>query len=92
MRKTHFIADLHYCRFEIAGGLVEKLSSSYERPTPVQMQAIPLMMEKRQILVCAPTGSGKTAAFLIPLIQLLNQEKGKSTSFPYQVLAEKNFF
>jgi len=41
------------------------------------MQAIPLMIAERQILVCAPTGSGKTAAFLVPLIHMLSQMKGK---------------
>ena len=38
------------------------------------MQAIPLMMDRRQVLVCAPTGSGKTAAYLVPLVHLLSQQ------------------
>ncbi|KHJ86088.1 DEAD/DEAH box helicase [Oesophagostomum dentatum] len=39
-----------------------------ETPTPIQMQAIPLMMEHRDVLASAPTGSGKTLAFAIPVI------------------------
>lgn len=37
------------------------LKTSYEKPTPVQMQAIPLMLDRRETLVCAPTGSGKNS-------------------------------
>ncbi|GFY39112.1 probable ATP-dependent RNA helicase DDX52 [Trichonephila inaurata madagascariensis] len=43
----------------------------YSKPTPIQMQALPLMLHNRQILASAPTGSGKTAAFLVPLIHSL---------------------
>ncbi|XP_078122439.1 putative ATP-dependent RNA helicase DDX52 [Sander vitreus] len=42
-------------------------------PTPVQMQAIPLMMHGRELLACAPTGSGKTLAFCLPLLAHLQQ-------------------
>ncbi len=40
----------------------------YDLPTPVQMQAIPAALEGRDIMVSAETGSGKTAAFLFPII------------------------
>ncbi|XP_019725208.1 putative ATP-dependent RNA helicase DDX52 [Hippocampus comes] len=42
-------------------------------PTPIQMQAIPLMMQCRELLACAPTGSGKTLAFCLPLLAHLKQ-------------------
>ena len=54
------------------------VSSGYINPTPIQMQAMPVMLQGRQILACAPTGSGKTAAFLLPIIHRLKgpQRKG----------------
>ncbi|XP_061659600.1 probable ATP-dependent RNA helicase DDX52 [Syngnathoides biaculeatus] len=42
-------------------------------PTPIQMQAIPLMMQARELLACAPTGSGKTLAFCLPLLAHLKR-------------------
>ncbi|TPX30145.1 hypothetical protein SmJEL517_g06222 [Synchytrium microbalum] len=45
--------------------------SEYTTPTPIQMQAIPLMLEGRQVMACAPTGSGKTLAFVLPILQTL---------------------
>ena len=53
-------------------------TQGYHAPTPIQMQAIPLMLKRREILACAPTGSGKTAAFMVPLIHMLEgpQKKG----------------
>ncbi len=52
-------------------------SSKYVEPTPIQMQAIPVMLGGRDMLGIAPTGSGKTAAFLIPLIMHLANEESK---------------
>ncbi|KEG14756.1 putative RNA helicase, putative,ATP-dependent RNA helicase [Trypanosoma grayi] len=42
-------------------------------PTPVQMQAIPSLLSGRDVLACAPTGSGKTIAFLIPMFHRLKK-------------------
>ncbi|WP_034923340.1 DEAD/DEAH box helicase [Gillisia sp. CAL575] len=46
----------------------------YTTPTPIQSQSIPAILKGRDILGCAQTGTGKTAAFSIPTIQLLNSK------------------
>ncbi len=62
-------------------GLSEKVldaveASGYEMPTPIQAQAIPPALEGRDILGIAQTGTGKTAAFTLPMLSLL--EKGRA--------------
>lgn len=47
----------------------------YSVPTPIQEQAIPVILDGRDLLGCAQTGTGKTAAFAIPLLQILRNEK-----------------
>jgi len=47
----------------------------YVTPTPIQAQSIPIVLEGTDLLGCAQTGTGKTAAFAIPIIQLLNKNK-----------------
>lgn len=49
--------------------------SDWKEPTPIQMQAIPAMLNGRDVLAAAPTGSGKTAAFVIPILSKLQNAK-----------------
>lgn len=51
-------------------------SEGYTHPTPIQEKAIPVVLERKDLLGCAQTGTGKTAAFAIPILQILHEQKG----------------
>ena len=54
--------------------------AGYSEPTPIQQQAIPPVLEGRDLMGCAQTGTGKTCAFSVPIIQrLAKNEGGKGT-------------
>jgi len=53
---------------------------SYETPTPIQAQTIPAALEGRDILGCAQTGTGKTAAFALPILNRLGKSKRRATA------------
>ncbi|MGC7590327.1 ATP-dependent RNA helicase SrmB [Bisgaard Taxon 46] len=58
--------------FDLAPALLKALAKKgYTRPTAIQQETIPAAMEERDVLGSAPTGTGKTAAFLLPAIQHL---------------------
>uniref|UniRef100_A0A1A9X027 Probable ATP-dependent RNA helicase DDX52 n=1 Tax=Glossina brevipalpis TaxID=37001 RepID=A0A1A9X027_9MUSC len=67
--------ELH-TTFGVSKNLVKNLMNyNYTKPTPIQMQAIPIMLKGRSLMACAPTGSGKTIAFLTPIINDLKVPK-----------------
>ncbi|MEG2282582.1 MAG: DEAD/DEAH box helicase, partial [Rikenellaceae bacterium] len=60
----------------------------YTTPTPIQEQAIPILIEGRDVQGCAQTGTGKTAAFAIPIIQRLyrNTKSGRNKEIKALIL------
>ena len=80
----HSIKELYIMSFKTLG-LCDKLlraisDEGYTKPTPIQKQAIPVILSKKDILAGAQTGTGKTAGFTLPLLQRLSEHppvKGK---------------
>jgi ATP-dependent RNA helicase RhlE len=61
-------------------GIIEPILKSikeegYTLPTPIQEQAIPIVLQGTDLIGCAQTGTGKTAAFAVPILQLLSKNK-----------------
>lgn len=55
----------------------------YTTPSPIQKQAIPIILSKKDILAGAQTGTGKTASFTLPLLQLIMEQKQSQKSRPH---------
>lgn len=60
--------------------------AGYHTPTPIQSQAIPLILQKKDVLACAQTGTGKTAAFSLPIIEFLLKNEAQVPPGPPQAL------
>ena len=52
--------------------------AGYTSPTPIQEQAIPVVLMGRDVLGCAQTGTGKTAGFALPMIDILSRGRAKA--------------
>ena len=69
--------------FALSDGLKRAVVElGYATPTPIQVQAIPVVLEGRDILAAAQTGTGKTAAFALPVLQLLTASTAPRSNKP----------
>src|SRR5680860_336885 len=67
---------MNFTDLNLTNPILKALSEKgYEEPTSIQEQAIPYILDDKDILGCAQTGTGKTAAFALPIIQKLNRYK-----------------
>ena len=63
-----------FSNLNLSQALQEKLQkNNYKKPTPIQEKVIPLLLEKKDIMAQAQTGSGKSASFVLPILELLSQ-------------------
>ena len=79
---------MQFSELKVSKSLQKAISSvGYKEATPIQAQAIPPGLEGHDIIGCAQTGTGKTAAFLIPVLQRLVRDQRKTKNPRVVVLA-----
>jgi len=67
---------MHFESLNIIEPILKSLKEEgYTIPTPIQVQAIPIVLQGIDLIGCAQTGTGKTAAFAVPILQLLSKNK-----------------
>jgi ATP-dependent RNA helicase RhlE len=75
--KKREILQMSFSELGLNSALVRRCEAlKYITPTPIQQQAIPVILRGEDLIGCASTGTGKTAAFLLPIIQNLPAESG----------------
>ncbi len=73
-QSNHPINQPSFSELGVAERLCRALAArNYDSPTPIQAQAIPLLLQRRDIIGVAQTGTGKTAAFALPILQMLGK-------------------
>lgn len=71
---SHKTKEMHFNDLGLIQPLMTAINDAgYTTPTPIQAQAIPQVLKGNDVLGCAQTGTGKTAAFSIPILQILSQ-------------------
>ena len=70
---------MHFSELELNPALQRSLRAlEYDRPTPIQERAIPIVLAERDLMGCAQTGTGKTAAFALPMLELMMRARATS--------------
>ena len=60
---------MQFNTFEFTESLMEGLTAmGFDKPTPIQEKAIPIILKNKDLIACAQTGTGKTAAFVLPVL------------------------
>ena len=79
---------MHFSDLGLSPALLTAIQrANYDTPYPIQVEAIPAVLQQKDILGLAPTGSGKTAAYILPILQqLLQQEAPRDRQVPILVL------
>ncbi|HKL01298.1 MAG TPA: DEAD/DEAH box helicase [Desulfotignum sp.] len=73
--------------YPIAGAIKKNLAAAgYKRPTDIQYKAIPSILKGEDVLAVAQTGTGKTAAFAIPVVDRIHKSKGSGKKFGIQCI------
>ncbi len=66
---------MNFITFKFGNELQEGLDMmGFDKPTPIQQKAIPIIQKERDLIACAQTGTGKTAAFVLPILDKLSKE------------------
>lgn len=78
---------MRFDELEVSSHILKAIEEEgYTNPTPIQQQAIPVVLEGRDLIGCAQTGTGKTAAFAIPVIDNLSHIQGSKKNKVIRVL------
>jgi len=85
---NHKITPMNFSDLGLSKDLLSSIErAKYESPYPIQIEAIPAILNQKDVLGLAPTGSGKTAAYILPILQrLLSKEVPKDRFIPVLVI------
>lgn len=73
------VQRMPFAQLGLSTSLISVLDKiGFKSPTEIQKQTIPILLKKQDVLGCAQTGTGKTGAFLLPLIEVLSQKRGRA--------------